>query len=104
MRELLLRERRIFAYEYPIDIRKSYNGLSALVEQGMKKDPLSGDIYVFINKRGHLIKCLIWDRNGYSIVSKRLEQGRFVTCQKELTMATFSLLFDGIKLGASQRK
>jgi transposase len=70
----------------------------------MRRDPLSGDIYVFINKGGHVMKCLIWDRNGYVIVAKRLEKGRFVTSQKELTETTFSLLFDGIKLGAKEEK
>ena len=59
-------------------MRKSYNGLSALVKHHLLDNPLNGSLYVFINRKGDQMKILFFDRNGYSIWGKRLEQGQFV--------------------------
>ena len=69
--------RRIFAYRDPVDMRKSFNGLTALVKGVLGDDPLSGNLYVFVNRRGNYVKCLYWDRTGFCLYAKRLEQGRF---------------------------
>jgi len=58
-------------------MRKSYDGLSVLVKQKLKEDPLSGHLFVFINRKQTQMKILYFDRTGYCIWSKRLEQGRF---------------------------
>ena len=58
-------------------MRKSYDGLSVLVKQKLEEDPLSGHLFVFINRKQTQMKILYFDRSGYCIWSKRLEQGQF---------------------------
>jgi len=59
------------------DMRKSINGLSIMVEQAMDLNPFSGDLFVFCNRRRNIIKILYWDRNGFCLWHKRLEEHRF---------------------------
>ncbi len=61
----------------PTDMRKSYDGLSAMVRQVLKEDPLPGALYLFINRRRTMLKALYFAGDGYRIWSKRLERGRF---------------------------
>ena len=68
---------KIYLYTQPADMRRSYNGLSALVKQKLQENPLSGHYFVFINRRKTQTKILYFDRSGYCIWSKRLEQGQF---------------------------
>ncbi len=68
---------RVWLYARSTDMRKSFDGLSALVKNALREDPLSGHLFVFINRKRTLIKILYFDRSGYCIWSKRLEQGRF---------------------------
>jgi len=68
---------RIWLHTEPTDMRKSYDGLSVLVKQKLKEDPLSGHLFVFINRKQTQMKILYFDRSGYCIWSKRLEQGQF---------------------------
>jgi len=68
---------RLWLYTQPTDMRKSYDGLSALVKQKLRDDPLSGQLFVFINRRRTQMKVLYFDRGGFCIWSKRLEQGQF---------------------------
>ena len=60
-------------------MRKSFDGLTALVKNQMQGDPLTGHLYVFINRKRTQCKVLYFDRNGYCLWSKRLEQGQFHT-------------------------
>lgn len=59
----------------PTDMRKSFDSLARLVEQIICKEPLSGNLFVFINKRRNMIKILFWDRTGFCQHYKRLESG-----------------------------
>lgn len=68
---------KVFLSSQPIDMRKSYQGLGALVEQVLKQDPFSGYQFVFYNKRWNILKILYWHINGFCIWQKRLEKGRF---------------------------
>ncbi len=68
---------RIFVYGQPVDMRKGFTGLEVLIRHKLHEDPLSGDLFVFINRRGTLLKCFLWDRTGYVIIAKRLERGKF---------------------------
>lgn len=68
---------RIFLARCPTDMRKGANGLSALVIERMDKDPLSGDAFVFVNRRRNMVKILLWDVSGYWVAAKRLERGTF---------------------------
>ena len=69
---MLLRgtERRIYAWSEPVDMRKSFNGLIALTRDVVREDPLSGDVFVFTNRAGNILKCLMWDRTGFMVVAK----------------------------------
>ncbi|HTU57816.1 MAG TPA: IS66 family insertion sequence element accessory protein TnpB, partial [Polyangiales bacterium] len=68
---------RIFVATAPCDMRRQFDGLASLVRVGMGRDPKSGDLYIFRNKRGDLIKALFFDQHGYCMLAKRLERGRF---------------------------
>jgi transposase len=68
---------RLFLYAGPADMRKGFDGLSGLVINKLKQNPLSGDIFIFINRPRTLIKLLVWDQTGFAIWHKRLEQGTF---------------------------
>src|SRR2546429_550050 len=61
----------------PGDMRKSFDGLAEVVRSFLGRDPLSGSLFVFRNKGGHLVKILWWDRDGLAIYYKRLERGAF---------------------------
>ena len=61
----------------PVDMRKNFDGLSAIVVNGFRKDPLRDGIFVFVNKSRDKMKLLVWDRHGYWLHYKRLEAGRF---------------------------
>ena len=100
---ILQRGRRIFAYSCPIDMRKGFLGLEGLVRTVLQKDPLSGDIFVFVNRSGTHLKCLLWDRTGFVIIYKRLIHGKFRfhgnSQQLELDKIRLDLLLDGMKVG-----
>lgn len=68
---------RYYLYRPPTDMRKSFDGLSGLVRSGLKHDPLSGDVFVFVNRRRTHLKLLLFERGGFVLYYKRLEQGTF---------------------------
>jgi transposase len=68
---------RIFIRPGYTDLRKAVNGLSLLIEQEMEGEPFSGNVYLFCNRERKLLKALWWDRNGFWLSQKRLEQDRF---------------------------
>jgi transposase len=95
--------RRILAYNKPVDLRKSINGLVGLVKGVFAEDPLSGSLFVFVNRRGNYLKLVMWDRTGWCLFAKRLERGQFhfptAEAKQELSLQVFRLLLDGIALG-----
>lgn len=95
--------RRIYAFSAPVDMRKSFDGLLALLGNSLGQDTLSGDVYVFVNRSSNYIKCIYWDRTGFCLFAKRLERGRFKFSidggRQELTEKVFKLILDGIHLG-----
>jgi len=93
---------KIWLCTTPADMRKSYNGLSALVKNHLGDNPLNGNLYVFINRKCNQMKILFFDRNGYSIWCKRLEQGRFIVRSSgenkcSLSFTQLQCLLDGIE-------
>lgn len=103
---------RVFVASGPVDLRKSFDGLSNLVEHAFGRDPLSGHLFVFYNKRGNQVRCLFWDRTGYCIVMKRLARGCFHFAKTsdpsgthvEIEAAELSLILEGIDLSESRRR
>jgi len=88
-------------------MRKSIDGLAALVAPLMGGDPFSGHVFVFIGKRRDKVKLLVWDRHGFWLVYKRLERGRFSSAQtlltRELALADLMLWLEGIDLRRTRR-
>lgn len=84
-------------------MRKSFDGLIAVVQNHLREDPLSGTLFVFFNRRGTHLKLLAWDRTGFCLFAKRLEQGRFRLPAEDATLElderALRLILDGIVLG-----
>ena len=72
-----LRHVQVWIATTPVDMRKSFDGLAEVVRSFLGRDPLSGSLFVFRNRGGHLVKILWWDCNGLTIYYKRLERGAF---------------------------
>jgi transposase len=93
---------RVFLFGAPVDMRRSFDGLSALVRQSLGQDPLSGHLFCFINRRATQMKVLYWDRNGFCVWAKRLERGRLVSDWSrvragEMDWTGLKLLLEGIE-------
>lgn len=74
---LLHTPRRFYLYQGPADLRRSFDGLCGLVRRHLEQDPLSGDVFVFINRAGTHVKLLVFEGDGFAIYYKRLEAGTF---------------------------
>ena len=89
-------------------MRKSFDGLAAAAKQEVRKDPLAGLVFVFCNRRRHLLKVLLWDGSGYWVFAKRLERGTFAwpSLEKPVEMRSeeLSMLLGGIDLGRAKRR
>jgi len=98
---------RIWLYAPPTDMRKSFDGLAALVRTKLAEDPLSGQLFVFINRRRTQLKVLYFDRSGYCIWAKRLEQGCFHPGdegdKRLLAWTELKLILEGIDLRSIRR-
>ena len=68
---------RYFLYRHPTDIRKSFDGLSGIVHNELAQNPLSGDVFIFLNKRRTHIKLLAFEGDGFALYYKRLERGAY---------------------------
>lgn len=86
-------------------MRKQFDGLCALVEHSLRCDPYAGDVFVFFNRRRDRVKLLLWDGNGFWMLAKRLESGRFDTWRYsssdadthvEIDRARLMMLLEGI--------
>lgn len=101
---LLPRAVRIYVAVQPVNMRKSFDGLSAEVRSVLAQDPLSGHVFVFLNRRRTMMKLLLWTRGGFTIVHKRLERGTFTFVQQiadevaqvEIGAHELSMLLEGI--------
>jgi transposase len=95
---------RVFAYPAAVDLRKGYDGLYGLVQTGLKRDPLSGELFLFVNAGRKLCKVLLWDGNGLCIFQKRLEKGTFAKLWRDdgqvirLTASELALFIEGCLL------
>jgi transposase len=103
---------RVYVAVEPVDIRRSFDGLSAAVREVLRQQPLSGHLFVFRNRRGDRVKILFWDRNGYALFYKRLERGTFQlpaeapreATHLEMEAAELALMLEGIDLRGARRR
>jgi transposase len=95
------------------DMRKGFPGLIALTEAVLREDPTSGHLFVFLNRRGNMMKILYWDGTGFCIWSKRLERGSFQrppavmgneSPRLELSAAQLSMMLEGIDLTSVRQR
>lgn len=100
---LTLASRRVFVATKAVDLRKSYDGLAALVEGTFDRKLRAGDLFVFVNRRATQVRILYWDRDGYCIWMKRLEEGTFRRMESsvgdalvEVEVAELMMLLGGI--------
>lgn len=106
-----LGQTKIYLYAKPADMRKSFNGLHALVQSEFRRDIRSGDVFLFLNRRLDRIKLIHWDRDGLAIWMKRLESGTFQRprrsasgAQIEMDATDLALLLSGIELTSVKRR
>ena len=92
------RQVTVHAFGGPVDLRKGFDGLSALVTQGLRRDPLSGDLFVFVSRTRKRAKVLLWDGTGLCIYAKRLEQGRFACLWRDERKPTLRLTLNELQL------
>lgn len=99
---------RVWLHARPTDMRKSFDGLAAQAKRQLGEAPASGQLFVFINRRQTQMKILYFDRSGYCLWSKRLEQGRFHYPRADsdkvaLDLTQLKLLIEGIELDRARR-
>lgn len=96
---------RVFAYGAPVDMRRGFNGLAAMVEHEMGHDLLRGDVYLFVGRSCRRAKVLYFDGTGLCLLAKRLEKGRFArpwarekSAVISLTLSELALFLEGGEL------
>lgn len=107
---------RVFVCTRPTDMRKSFDGLFGAVQEFLGQDPLSGHLFLFFNRRRDRAKALLWDRDGFLIVYKRLESGSFQnldparaagqsgTAGLELSVTDLAMILGGVDLTTARRR
>ncbi len=103
---------RIYVAAESVDLRRGFDALAAATRSVMGADPMSGHIFVFLNRRRNRIKLLLWDRTGYLLLYKRLERGTFAIATQprlgqrhvEIDAGELSLLLEGLDLRGARRR
>jgi len=101
---------RVFLACQPTDMRKAFNGLCAIVQHQFERDPFTGDVFAFVNRRADRVKLLLWDGNGFWLLAKRLERGTFHRWSPddggaqhvEIDRAKLTMLLDGIDVKSAK--
>jgi transposase len=103
---------RVYLCLSPCDMRRSFDGLHALVRDHLQLDALAGHLYLFANKRKDRVKILYWDRDGFAVWAKRLEEGNYEipkaldtsdSPRYEMTVEELGALLSGIDLSTATR-
>jgi len=101
---------KVYVASQPTDMRRSFNGLSLMVQEVLELNPTSGHLFVFVNKRADKLKVLYWDRNGFALWYKQLARGVFRLPRAQgcesytITISDLSLLLEGIDLSDRGRQ
>lgn len=99
---------RYFLYGGAVDMRKGFDGLSGVVRDSMGRDPLSGEVYIFLNRQRTLVKLLHWEAGGLVLYYKRLEKGTFMPPKDlgldgKIPWPELVLMVEGIRILDSRR-
>jgi transposase len=102
---------RVYLCTAPCDMRRSFDGLHALVTGAMQLDAFAGHLFIFGNRRRDRVKILYWDRDGFAVWAKRLEEGTYAMPfaeggegRREITAQELGALLSGIDLGQAKRR
>ena len=103
---------RIYVAAEPVDLRRGFDGLAAATRSLIGANPLSGHVFVFLNRRRNRIKLLVWDRTGYVLLYKRLERGTFEIPTEprpgsrhvEVDAGELGLMLEGLHLRDARRR
>ena len=101
---------RVYVATAPVSMHKSFEGLSNEVRRVLAADPLSGHVFLFLNKSRTQVKMLVWTRGGFTIVHKRLERGRFTfparvtseAARVEIDAHELAMLLEGLDLATAR--
>lgn len=99
---------RVFVHVRPTDMRRSFDRLACTAREVLHQDPLSGHLFVFVNRTGDRMKVLFWDRSGYVLFYKRLEQGVFHLPAEsseclEIDVPRLTLILEGLDLSEAHQ-
>ena len=102
---------RIWVCVEPVDGRKSFDGLAAVITAQLGRDPLSGDLFVFKNRRGDRLKILAWQGDGFALYLRRLERGTFAfpaaaaaTGEVSVTATELAMILGGVEVRGATRR
>ena len=100
---------RIWVCVNAVDGRKSFDGLAAIVSAQLGRDPLSGDLFVFKNRRGDRLKILAWQGDGFALYLRRLERGTFAfpsadTTEVSVTATELAMILGGVEVQGANRR
>ena len=103
---------RVYLCLTACDMRKSFDSLHALVREHLELDAYAGHLFVFTSRRKDRVKILYWDRDGFAVWSKRLEEGTYAVpfadggaeCRREITAQELGALPSGIDLSTARRR
>jgi transposase len=103
---------RVYLCLTPCDMRKSFDSLQALVREHLELDAFAGHLFVFTSRRKDRVKIFYWDRDGFAVWSKRLEEGTYAVpfgdsaaeCRREITVQELGALLSGIDLSTAKRR
>jgi transposase len=102
---------RLYLASAPTDLRKGFDGLAALVQSEFGLDPMRDGLFIFLNRRRTQMRCLFWDRDGYCVLAKRLEQGTFRRLRSsqdgsciEIDAGELAMLLEGIDAERVRRR
>jgi transposase len=100
---------RVFVHTAPTDMRRSFDRLGYMVQEILHQDPFSGHLFVFVNRRGDRMKILFWDRSGFALFYKRLEEGVFhvpaaASGGVEIDVPRLTLILEGIDLSEATQQ
>jgi transposase len=99
---------RVFLSRSPVDFRKAHDGLCSVIRDEFRDDPFAGDVFVFFNRAKDRIKLVVWDRNGFWLLYKRLEKGRFPFAvsgagRVEIEQGQLAMILEGIEWKSAKR-